>query len=294
MKININQLYTFYCVAKHKNMQDAAQELFISPPAVTMQIKRLENWFGFELFSRTKSGLKLTKKATEVFEQAQVFFEKASELESSLLNLKANSMQIFKIGIHRTPSEWLIPKIFKSFAKSNININIETINGMRDELFHKLEHNEIDIALLPELPKLNSKYKKEFFAEYSVLFVVNSNNPLAKKKNISIEELEDIPILLQAKGTPFTDHLQKYFSENNIQLKNIVENISSGIAKKIILEEEYAAFMPSFSVEDDIKHARFTELKIEKNLPKIKLYAFYNSQNQHKVLDDFLLALKNI
>ena len=98
MHINLNQLRCLYMAARHKSMAEAAARLFVSPPAITMQIKKLEQSLGMKLVFRQHNELRLTKQGQRVYSHAVSIFEQVEKLESALAAMSARGMELLVGG----------------------------------------------------------------------------------------------------------------------------------------------------------------------------------------------------
>ena len=118
--LNLKQLKVFYFVAKHLSFTRAAEELFISQPAVTMQISALERQYGLALFSRKKNELSLTEAGSVLFPYSEKLVELGFEAERALFNLKANPHGLLRIGTTKAFARYLLsPYILRFQAASS-------------------------------------------------------------------------------------------------------------------------------------------------------------------------------
>ena len=268
MNIDFELYRIFYCVANNGNITKASEELNISQPAISKSIKNLEEQLGGQLFIRTKRGVILTEEGKEFYnyiKQAIEYINNAENKFTDLINLETGSI---KIGISTTlTKEFLLPYLEK-FHSLYPKIDIQIATNLTAELFLKLKNGLIDIVIL----NLNEKnYGNDIeiikCRKINDCFVVNSNYKELLNKKISIKELNNYPLILQAKGSNTREFLDNFAKANNVILKPNIELASY----TLVVEFAKIGWGIGYATKDYIKkqlnNKELFELKLKEKIP---------------------------
>ena len=267
MNIDFELYRIFYVVANHCNITKASEELSISQPAISKSIKNLEEQLGGQLFVRTKRGVVLTSEGKEFYnyiKQAIEYINNAENKFTDLINLETGCI---KIGISTTlTKEFLLPYL-EEFHSLYPKIDIQIITNLTSDLMPKLRNGLIDIVIL----NLNDKnYGNDIDIKCRKIndcFVVNNKYKDLIDKEISIKDLNNYPLILQAKGSNTREFLDNIARENGVVLKPNIELASYSLVvefSKIGLGIGYAT---KEYIKDAIKNKELYELKIKEIIP---------------------------
>ncbi len=268
MNIDFELYRIFYVVANHCNITKASEELSISQPAISKSIKNLEEQLGGQLFVRTKRGVVLTEEGKEFYnyiKQAIEYINNAENKFTDLINLETGCI---KIGISTTlTKEFLLPYL-EEFHSLYPKIDIQIITNLTSDLMPKLRNGLIDIVIL----NLNDKnYGNDIdiikCRKINDCFVVNNKYKDLIDKEISIKDLNNYPLILQAKGSNTREFLDNIARENGVVLKPNIELASYSLVvefSKIGLGIGYAT---KEYIKETIKNKELFELKIKEKIP---------------------------
>ena len=268
MNIDFELYRIFYVVANHCNITKASEELSISQPAISKSIKNLEEQLGGQLFVRTKRGVVLTEEGKEFYnyiKQAIEYINNAENKFTDLINLETGCI---KIGISTTlTKEFLLPYL-EEFHSLYPKIDIQIITNLTSDLMPKLRNGLIDIVIL----NLNDKnYGNDIdiikCRKINDCFVVNNKYKDLTLKEVSIKELNNYPLILQAKGSNTREFLDNIARENGVVLKPNIELASYSLVvefSKIGLGIGYAT---KEYIKEEIKNKELYELKIKEKIP---------------------------
>lgn len=269
MNINFELYRVFYTVANTGNITKAAEELMISQPAISKSIKNLEEQLGGQLFIRTKRGVILTDEGKEFYnyiKQALEYIYNAENKFTDLINLNTGTI---KIGISSTlTKEFLIPYL-EEFHKRYPKIDIQIITNLSSELIPKLKNGLIDIIILNIVDEILDKDINIMECkEIQDCFVVNKNYQELLDKELSFEDLNNYPLILQSKGSNTRTFLDNLTSSYNVVLKPIMELASYSLVvefSKIGLGIGYAT---KDYIKKELKNKKLFILNIKENIPK--------------------------
>lgn len=218
MNINLELYKVFYTVATYLNITNASKELSISQPAISKSIKTLEEQLGGQLFIRTKRGVILTEEGKELYlyiKEAINFINNAENKFKDLINLDTGTI---RIGISQTlTKQFLLPylKIFhETYPKIQVQINTSTTNNA----ILDLRKGDIDLIISNLPPKIASDLEVIKVKEIQDCFIVNKDYIDLTKRKISLQELNNYPLILQPQNNNTRKFLDNYTTKNNVIL----------------------------------------------------------------------------
>jgi len=294
---SLNSLIVFHEVAKHKSFSKAAEELFISQPAVTKHIKELERKIGMGLIQRRRGGFSLTEGGKILFKHTHKISSHLMEIENLLENLKKDYQGILKIGTTESYSKGLMPKLLSGFQTSFPFIKIALDVGNSEEIEKSLLVYKNDLVLIA-VTKKSHRFESIPFLKEELVLIVSPNHPLARRKTVSLKELERYPLIIRAKGSTTRRIILQAFKEVGIHPSLLIEAGSSEFIKQWVSEGKGVSIIVKRTVEDEEKRGiiktiplleklylqvAFLYLKEEKFNPPIKTFVNF-IQNQGRKL----------
>lgn len=268
MNIDFELYRIFYVVAKNGNITKASKELNISQPAISKSIKNLEEQLGGQLFFRTKRGVILTDEGKAFYKyisQAIEYIYNAENKFSDLVNLETGCI---KIGISTTlTKEFLLPYLEK-FHYLYPKIDIQIVTSYTDDLMTKLKNGLIDILIL----NLNNKnYGNDIeiikCRKIQDCFVVGEKFKSLASQELSFNELNNYPLLLQAKGSSTREFLDDVAKANNITLKPNIELASYSLVSEFVKIGFGIGYVTRDYVKSAIKNKELFELNLKEKIP---------------------------
>jgi DNA-binding transcriptional LysR family regulator len=263
---SLNSLIVFHEVAKHRSFSKAAEELFISQPAVTKHIKELERKVGMGLIQRRRGGFSLTEAGKILFKDTHKISSHLMNIENLLEDLKKDHQGILKIGTTESYSKGLMPKLLAGFQTSFPFVKIALDVGNSEEIERSLLSYKNDLVLIA-VTKGSHRFESIPFLKEELVIIVSPNHPLAKKRGVSLKELERYPLIIRAKGSTTRRIILQAFQEVGIHPSLLIEAGSSEFIKQWVSEGKGVSIIVKRTVEDEEKR------KIIKTIPLLeKLY----------------------
>lgn len=254
----------FIAVAENLNFSKAAEELFISQPAVTKHIKELESKLSTALFERKGNKVYLTKAGKLVYRSLKQIKQQYRDLEYELGRLNEAFNGSLRIGASSTISQYLIPSVIASFHRRYPKIKLDLFNGNSFEMEQKLLDNEIDLALV-ENENSNSNIKYLDFMDDEIVVVTGTQSVYAKRKNIKLSDIQEIPLVLREKGSGSLQVIQKALAKQNIDLEklNILIHLGSTEAiKNFLCDFDGIALISEKSIEKELQLKSLCKLNV--------------------------------
>lgn len=271
MEIDIELYKTFYFVAKYKSITKAAEMLYISQPAVTMSIKKLEEQLEMTLFTRTKRGVILTNEGKVLYEYVKQAMESLKIGENRINNLKKLDTGNIRIGIGTTLTKYFLMKYLDKFHKlyPKININIDT--SMTVDILKKLENGLVDIAIITT-DKLDYKdFNIAYSRNIQDIFVASKEYYDVIGKKTSLDNLNNYPLLLQSPNTSTRNFLDNFSLKHGIRLNSSMELASFSLVLEFSKIGMGIGFISKDFVENEINKKELFEIKTVPEIPKRKI-----------------------
>ena len=214
----------FYTVAKTGNISKAAKELYISQPAISKSIQKLEESMNCELFRRSSRGVSLTEEGELLYSHVKVAFETLALGEDRLRNSIELGVGHLKIGVSSTLCKYMLLPYLKEFIKLYPHINISITCQSTNDTLKLLEENKIDVGLIgkPESLKNIDFY---YLAEIKDIFVATKDY-LRNLKARGVKEdriLQSSTIMLLDKNNMTRQYIDDYLQENHIVVQDSID-----------------------------------------------------------------------
>lgn len=268
MNINYESYKIFYYTAINKSISKAAEILLISQPAVSYQIKTLEEELGITLFVRTKKGVTLTEEGEILFSYVKKGIEAFTNGENALTNLKNLDYGNIRIGSSATVSKHVLMPYLEKFHKTYPNIEINITNNLTEELLKDLRNGNLDILIL-NMPM--TEYK-----DLSIRKIMNvqdifvTNEYYYKKINgsINLKDLNKYPLLFQKKPSNTREYLDKYLKENNTNLTPKMEIVSYNLIMDFLKIGFGIGYATKEFIKPELANKELYELDVIPKVPK--------------------------
>ena len=211
------RLKVFCCVARNLSYTKAAQELFISQPAVTKHVKELENHYQTRLFERLGSRIELTHAGRLLLDHCEAILEAYNRLEFEMNLLRNEYSGELRLGASTTIAQYVLPPLLAQFIEKFPHITVSMFNGNSREVEVALQEHRIDLALLEGSSRLPS-LKYAYFLDDELVMVMRTKSRLAVAEEISLDELQRLPLVLREIGSGTLDVIEKALAAHNIRL----------------------------------------------------------------------------
>ena len=230
--ITLHQLQVFEVAARHGSYTRAAEELFLTQPTVSMQIKHLTKSIGVPLFEQVGKKLFLTQAGRELFITCQDIFGNISKFEMSVADMKGLKQGYLKVTVVTT-AKYVIPRLLGLFCKRypgvEISLNVTNHSG----ILERLAENKDDLYILSNVPEEPDVKSYPFLANPLVV-LASHDHPLANEKNIPIQKLADQPFITRESGSGTRGYVQRLFDEHKITPNVKIELASNEAIKQAI------------------------------------------------------------
>lgn len=224
MNQNLSSYRIFYTVANTGNISKAAKELYISQPAISKSIQKLEESVGCKLFSRSSRGVVLTDEGKLLYEHVSEAFETLTTGEEKLKRSIELGVGHLKIGVSSTLCKYLLLPYLKEFIRQNPHISISISCQSTNDTLKLLEDNKIDIGLIGKPENLKNIHF-DFLEEIEDIFVA-AKDYLRNLKARGIQKdhiLQSSTLMLLDKNNMTRQYIDDYLQENQIIIKDSID-----------------------------------------------------------------------
>ncbi|NES86422.1 MAG: LysR family transcriptional regulator [Moorea sp. SIO2B7] len=232
IQATLHQLKVFETTARKGSFTKAAEELKITQPTVSTQVKQLTKAVGLPLFEHIGKRLYLTDAGTELLATCQEIFEKLDNFEMKVADLKGAKQGRLNLGIITT-AKYFIPRLLGSFCQQypDIDISLEVTNHQK--LQERMIHNQDDIYVLSQPPEEIDLCTHPFL-ENPLVVIARVDHPLAQETNIPIQKLDNETFIMRELGSGTRQAIQKLFNQYGISPKVRLELGSNEAIKQAI------------------------------------------------------------
>lgn len=267
MNINFELYRIFYVVATIGNITKASELLNISQPAVTKQIKNLEEQLGGELFIRTKRGVILTDNGKEIYNYVKQAINSFSNAEAQFSNLKKLEKGTIRIGISTTLMRIFLLKYLKEFHQQYPNIAIQVFTDPSKVMRTMLKEGRIDILIAKEEDTEDEDLEIIRLGKLNMSFIASNEYKELKNKVVDVNDLESYPILLQKYPSTTRDIFDKFCTDNNIKITTKIEIASSSLLEDFVKIGLGIGLSTKEYVTNELKDGQIFEIKTKQKLP---------------------------
>lgn len=197
--MNIRDLTYLIAIADHRHFGKAADACFVSQPALSMQIKKLEEMLGVQLIERNTKSIMLTDIGERIVKQARDILTKVDTLKETAKSARDPLSGDLRLGLIPTLAPYLLPHIMPTLSKQFPNLHFYLIEEQTHILLKQLQEGKIDAAILA-LPLEEEEFTAIPLFEEPFLLATPKHHPLTKRKTVKITDLQNISLLLLTEG----------------------------------------------------------------------------------------------
>jgi len=214
------RLQVFHTVARLLSFTKAAETLHMTQPAVTFQIRQLEEHFNTRLFDRTHNRISLTAAGQRVYGYAEKIIALYGEMDSRVRELTGDVSGILIIGASTTIAEYVLPGLLGEFQSryKDVNVRLSVSNSLG--VVHMVENNTVDVGVV-ESPVTNKNLAVEVCWHDELMFICPPAHALAKKTSITPQEIVTLPFLCREEGSGTREVINEYLEDNKVSAHDL-------------------------------------------------------------------------
>lgn len=272
--MDLKNLNTFVQVAELGSFSKAGERLGYSQPTVSVQIKQLEQELGGKLFDRIGHMVRLTDKGREVLVYAQQIAGLCQEMTGS--TGYSVDRALIRIATADSLCGPMMDREFARLRQNHPNISLKLTTAGTGELFHLLDHNEVDLVCTLDNHIYNNNYVIAEEERVGVHFVVGIHHPLAKKQILTKEDLLCQDFLLTERGMSYRRLLDEWMARDSLQIQPVLETGSADLLCRLVEEGLGISFLPDYVTAAAVARGSIRRLDAEDFRPELWKQLLYH------------------
>lgn len=263
--LNFNQLRYFYHASKNLSFTMAASELFITQPAVTAQVKSLEDYCNLKLFKKRGRRIHLTDEGKTLYEYTRKIFEYEKEIEDVIEDMRKLKRGILRLGTTKAYAHYFMPFMITGFREAYPQIKISLSEGSSSDMIHSLLDLKIEVAIIAKAEDHPDVHFTPFSQEEMVL-IVAPGHPLTRKKNISFRELAEEPIIMKETGSGTRKLVNELFAQNGCTPNVLMETSNAEFIKQLVQRGDGISFLVKEAVGTELTDKKLALVPMEEKI----------------------------
>ncbi|MEA3347603.1 MAG: LysR family transcriptional regulator [Pseudomonadota bacterium] len=254
LKDNLKQLYYFYESIRNNNISAAAKKLFISQPAVSMQIKKLESCCGMKLIEENSCKKILpTAEGRKLYEYLEKIFKLLDKAEVELKKMEAEKQAHITIGTTPTYGKFILPYIFENYSGSDSSCHIKVVSESSISLLESLRQNNVDIVVMALWKKLSLRsFQVHHLGQEEVLLLSSPDHPLQRQKCISLKDLQREKFIMRDEQSGTRKYILREFKKKGLTLPISIECESPDLVKELVMEGKGIGFLTRTKIRKEL------------------------------------------
>ncbi len=281
IQATLHQLKVFETTARHGSFTKAAEELEITQPTVSSQVKQLSKTIGLPLFEQIGKQLYLTQAGQELLLTCHDIFERLDNFEMKVSDLRGNKQGKLRLSVITT-AKYFIPRLLGSFCElyPNIDISLQVTN--HQQIQRRMLENQDDLYVLSQ-PPTDIDLKTRVFLDNPLVVIARKDHPLATKRNIPLKELENYPFIMRELGSGTRKAIQSLFQQHKINVSVRLELGSNEAIKQAIAGGLGISVLSKHTLRNEFS-SEFTILDVQHFPIERYWYAAYLNGKQLSVI----------
>jgi LysR family transcriptional regulator, transcriptional activator of the cysJI operon len=296
MELNLFSLKVFLKVAESKSISEAAASLFLSQPAVSLQIQNLESFFRTLLIVRNPSGrLALSEAGLMLHKRASEFLKLEENLLAEMESFSSTPLRGIRIGACCIAGEHLMPVGLGKFKEKFQGVRLSFDISKCEKVFSGLLSGAYDVGITGAAPRNKVLVKKKLI-EVPLVFFESRRDGVAYPRTISLEEMMDSPWIMREEGSGCRKVVETFLAKQRIKMKKleiVAVSESNDAIKQLVRSGAGLSFLPQFMISDEIDSGVFGEIRLTAGSPQQAFYVVHRKapvlSREQKELIGFLL-----
>ncbi|HEY9644356.1 MAG TPA: LysR substrate-binding domain-containing protein [Coleofasciculaceae cyanobacterium] len=269
----LHQLKVFEATARHGSFTRAAEELFLTQPTVSMQVKQLTKALGLPLFEQVGKRLYLTDAGNELFATCQEIFQRLEQLEMTVANLKGMKQGKLRLAVITT-TKYFMPRLLGPFCQQYPGIDVSLTVTNHEKVIERLANNQDDLYVMSQLPD-HIDIKAHAFLDNSLVVVAPRSHPLVQEKQIPLKRIAEEMFIMREPGSGTRGAFQKLLDEHQLSVRVRLELGSNEAIKQAIAGGLGLSVLSRHTLMMDGSTSELTILDVEDFPIQRQWYAVY-------------------
>jgi DNA-binding transcriptional LysR family regulator len=259
-----NRLKAFCLVVEMKSFSKAGQAIFVTQSAMSHLIKNLEDEIGVKLINRSGKKVIPTTAGWLFYNQSKKILEAYKAMGNDINKLIKEIKGTLTLGASSTVARYLLPQVLYDFSKRYPEVQINLTVSNTEAIIHELQQGNIDLGIVEGNIK-NKGNAVEEIADDEIFLIASDINPLAKKKNIHVQDILSQPFIMPQPGSGLREFVEDFFQDARIEPKDIKVSMTLGDSELIVQMVQSGlgiSFVSKWTVFRPIKEGTIKVLKL--------------------------------
>jgi len=274
------RLQVFHTVARLLSFTKAAETLHMTQPAVTFQVRQLEEYFNTRLFDRTHNRISLTEAGARVYQYSDKIFELYGEMENAVREMTGEISGSLTIGASTTIAEYMLPALLGDFRAKYPEVSIHLKVSNTDGIVSMVENNTIDLGVV-EAPVSNKNLVVDECRRDNLVAIVPPGHPKADLDTITMEELLDHPFICREEGSGTREVIAEYMTQCETPMEVAMELGSPEAVKGAVEAGMGVSVVSSATIQKELRLG--TLVAIDLNPPLERPFSFVHQKQKFRV-----------
>lgn len=276
--VTLRQMKVFTAVARLLSFTRAARELHLTQPAVSQQIKLLEEEVGMPLFEKIGRQVQLAPAGAELLRYATQTLELMREATESLAAMRGLKRGVLKLGTVST-AKYFAPQLLSAFTPAYPEVTIKFDVGNREEIIKQMADNETDLVIMGRPPRELDTVAAAF-AKHPLVIIAAPDHPLAGRRRIPLKQLGQQPFLIREEGSGTRASMEHVFRERHVPFRVLMEVSSNETIKQAVMAGMGISFISAHTVGLELAAGKLVCLDIV-GLPIVRDWYVMHLRDKH-------------
>jgi LysR family transcriptional regulator, low CO2-responsive transcriptional regulator len=258
--VTLRQLKVFEAVARHLSFSRAAEELHLTQPAVSMQVKSLEDEAGLPLTEQIGKKIFLTDAGAELARHARLIAQQLAAADEALAAIRGVRGGRLAIGVVST-TKYFAPRLLATFRARHPGIELALVVHNREEIVRRLADNEIDLAIMGRPPQELQTVAAPF-ADNPLVIIAAPDHPFARRRRLHAADLAAETFLIRESGSGTRSAMERYFAEQGTVLAHTFEMNSNETIKQAVMAGMGLSFISESTIALELAVGRLVRLRV--------------------------------
>lgn len=265
--MEIYQLRGFCEIAREGSFTRAADKLFLTQPAISLQLKALEEELGESLFERRRGGVRLTQAGQVLYGHARQVLAQLSQAREEISSLREVLKGRLAIGTSDTNCTYVLPEVLRRFKERHPLVELDIRNKMSPEVVRLVQDGEVDFGLATLPIKHRDLVAEELFSRQDVL-ICPPEHPLAGKRQVRLQDLVTQPLLVLEQGSTTRRLLEEAFHQAGLVLRPGMNLGSIEVLKRFVAIGLGIALVPEVAVAEEVATRQLAAVRVRGLAPR--------------------------
>ena len=281
------RLQVFHTVARLLSFTKAAETLHMTQPAVTFQVRQLEEYFNTRLFDRTHNRISLTEAGARVYQYSDKIFELYGEMENAVREMTGEISGSLTIGASTTIAEYMLPALLGDFRAKYPEVSIHLKVSNTDGIVSMVENNTIDLGVV-EAPVSNKNLVVDECRRDNLVAIVPPGHPKADLDTITMEELLEYPFICREEGSGTREVIADYMTQCQTSMEVAMELGSPEAVKGAVEAGMGISVVSNATIQKELRLGTLVAIDLEPPLERPFSFVHQKQKFRVRVMEELL------